>query len=1511
MLTPLRVLLVEDCDDDAVLLVAALRRAGYQVTHSRIETAADLRLSVQVGRWDVVLCDHNLPDFDSLTALRLVRSIDPDVPFIIVSGTIGEDAAVEALKQGADDYLLKQNLRRLAPAVKRGLHDAENRRRRREAERSNALIMAQSADVICTIGADMRLRTVSEAARTIWGWTPEELRGISLLDLVHPGDRSQTEEMVHRIMAGNQARNFENRHICKDGSAVHMMWSAYWSASDSLGFCIGRDVTERQQAAQALQTSEARLRSYIENAPLGIVLLDSEGNFSSANRSALELVGWDGATLENPAFRSIIPEPELPGALRDLDAFHREGHLEGEYRLLKSDGTPVWVLVRGVKTGDGKYILFGTDVTARKQAERQLKEREAQYRAVIETSPDGFGVIDCEGRILEVNDAYLRRSGYSREEILNMRVQDLSLRSGPDVFPGRLSRMGPEGSDLYESLHRTRDGVPWQVEISISRWPSVPDRLFVFVRDINRRMRSESMRRAQLALSELALDGTPEQLLRSALDAAEVRTESEAGFFYCASSDPNGEPILVWSSRTSAEYRAAAETARPWEPVLRSRGSIATGQTAGSAARPDLCVPVLRADRVAAVIGVCRRHRAYDPEDIETLYELGSAAIDLVERKWAEAALRESQERLSMALDATQMGVWEWDLTTGVVFWSPECYRISEATDFDHTFEGFSRIVVEEDRPLVNDQTRLASADGRPFVMEFRIRRPSGEVRWLSVLGQVRCDSGGQPRRFVGTVLDVTARRHAEDALRNSEERFRSLVETAFDWIWETGPEGDLTYSSDKIQDLLGYTPQEVLGRSLFSLLPADEAARLRDAFDQLQTRTLVRETIEHSGRHRDGRPVVLETSAQPVYGPAGELLGFRGMARDITERKHAQEQLRRFVSCSPAAIYALTLRRTPFEVTWASGNIEQLTGYPVEEVLKPEWFYKSVHPEDQPRIATAQAALLSNGRQVLEFRIRHQDGSYRWIRDEQHVLRDSQGAPVEAVGSWSDITDRMLLEEQLRHIVKMESVGRLAGGVAHDFNNLLTVMNGYADMLLASSKPWDPYRQRLEEIRRAGGRAAALTSQLLAFSRKQVLKPQPLILDRVIRDLESMLRRLVGEDIELNVRLDAAAGVVNADPHQLEQVIMNLVVNARDAMPQGGRLTIETHCSEPPAGSASSGSENLGWVAMTVSDTGMGMSSAIRSRIFEPFFTTKEAGKGTGLGLSVVLGIVEQSGGQIEIETEPQMGARFRILLPRTADAVAATETRPSGDVFGNETILVVEDQPEVLEFTAQALASYGYNVLRAGSAADALRIFEAECRNIGLVLTDVVMPQVSGWDLAARLREIQPEAKVVYMSGYADHDGVREHISESGATLIQKPFVAHDLAAHIRQALGSAAPSGHILVVDDEESIRLFLRMALEQAGYRVSEAADGRLALIEARKQPVDLLLTDIVMPEQEGLETIGRFRQELPGVRIIAMSGHFDAGYLRMAEALGADSALKKPIEIDALLARVGEVLAARR
>ena len=485
-------------------------------------------------------------------------------------------------------------------------------------------------------------------------------------------------------------------------------------------------------------------------------------------------------------------------------------------------------------------------------------------------------------------------------------------------------------------------------------------------------------------------------------------------------------------------------------------------------------------------------------------------------------------------------------------------------------------------------------------------------------------------------------------------------------------------------------------------------------------------------------------------------------------------------------------------KTNFVSNHVERMLGYSVQQWLStPNFWLSIVHPDDKERAAREAAGFFASGKGgISQFRWIARDGRVVWVEGHSTVICDDKRNPVGMRGVTTDITarkeaerGRAQLEEQLRQAQKIDSIGRLAGGVAHDFNNILTAINGYADLMFLELAPGDPLRSSVTEIRRAGERAADLTRQLLVFSRRQMLQPRVLALNSLITDSIKMLKPLLGEDIELVTLLDPELGQVKADAGQMDQVILNLALNARDAMPQGGRLTLETqnvilqeeyaqkHFSLKPGS----------YVMLAISDSGCGMDAQALSHIFEPFFTTKEPGKGTGLGLSTVYGIVQQSGGSIWVYSEPGRGTAFKIYLPRIEEPVAEAEEKraETESPRGSETILVVEDDDIVRKLTCQALRKYGYQVVEAANGGEALLACKRHPDTIPLMITDVVMPQMSGPELAVRLRLLHPEIQVLYISGYTDDAVVRYGLLDTALFFLQKPFTPDALAHKVRNIL------------------------------------------------------------------------------------------------------------------------------
>ena len=520
--------------------------------------------------------------------------------------------------------------------------------------------------------------------------------------------------------------------------------------------------------------------------------------------------------------------------------------------------------------------------------------------------------------------------------------------------------------------------------------------------------------------------------------------------------------------------------------------------------------------------------------------------------------------------------------------------------------------------------------------------------------------------------------------------------------------------------------------------------------------------------------------------------------AQDITERRQAEQALleseenyRQIVELAMEGVWVIDAGS---RTTFVSRRMAEMIGYSVAEMIGKS-LLEFMGDGPQPAAENSVERCRRGMRDLVELTLQTKDGKDVPVLFSTAPLPRKEGQYVGALALVSDITDRKTLEEQFRQAQKMEAVGRLAGGVAHDFNNLLMVISGYSGQLIKELDVRDPMRGQVIEINKAGQRAAELTQQLLAFSRKQTTQPKILDLNRVVRDVEKMLRRLIGEDIELVTVLNPELGTVMADPGQMSQVLMNLAVNSRDAMPNGGRLMIETsnidlddtYTKEQPEIRPGP------YVQLTVGDSGTGMDAETRAHLFEPFFTTKKAGEGTGLGLPIVYGVVRQAGGFIWVNSTPGEGTAFKIYLPKVEEAVEAEEAmKPAaGTLSGTETILVVEDQPELRKLAQTVLRRLGYKVLDAANPAEALLHSGRYAGPIHLMLTDVVMPGMNGRELADRLKLLRPEMKVVYMSGYTGSAFSDREVSEAGVNYLQKPVSPDALAVKLREVLGPILPA------------------------------------------------------------------------------------------------------------------------
>jgi PAS domain S-box-containing protein len=628
-----------------------------------------------------------------------------------------------------------------------------------------------------------------------------------------------------------------------------------------------------------------------------------------------------------------------------------------------------------------------------------------------------------------------------------------------------------------------------------------------------------------------------------------------------------------------------------------------------------------------------------------------------------------------------------------------------------------------------------------------------------------------------------------------SSELFRVVAETASDAIISIDQDSVILFANPAAQRIFGYPIPDILGQQVTLLMP-DGLGHLHKtavcAYLKTGQKHMPWTGLQLTGRHKSGAEIPLEISFGEHVRDGKHI--FTGILRDVSERsrierdlRHSQEKYSKMIHSSPDAI---TLRSLPerryIEV---SDGFTRLTGYTAEEVIGKTPAEVGIWSDDSPHTEILENLQRDGEVREVEFGFRTKSGEHRYATVS--AVRLTLGKDAYMLSTSRDITERRSLEKQVLQSQKMEAIGRLAGGVAHDFNNLLGVVLGQAELLQAEFQNNSSVHRRAEAIEQAGRRAAELTKQLLAFSRQQFTEPRVVDTNAIIQDIEKLLKRLIGEDVELTIHLGPNAGNIKVDPSQLEQILMNLAVNARDAMPGGGKLIVETACVELDETYSRQhlGAKAGDFLMLAVSDTGTGMDPQTLARVFEPFFTTKMEGRGTGLGLSTVYGIVKQNNGYIMTYSEVGHGTTFRIYFPRVRETPELRNKKPHvGEAArGSETILIVEDEGALRELARELLEANGYKVIQAEHGEKAIRLVEHSQTHIDLLLTDVVMPGVGGKQLAKRLLELRPGLHILYMSGYTDDVINNRGVSPENTLLLPKPFTRAVLLRKVREALNT----------------------------------------------------------------------------------------------------------------------------
>ncbi len=839
----------------------------------------------------------------------------------------------------------------------------------------------------------------------------------------------------------------------------------------------------------------------------------------------------------------------------------------------------------------------------------------------------------------------------------------------------------------------------------------------------------------------------------------------------------NGVPAEAHLGRTMAEV--LPEIAATVEPILV--GVLESGVAARD-------IPIV--GTVPKEPGATRHWLAsYVPIDVPRGRAVAVYVEDRTEQSLAQQALRTSEEQFRTIAEALPLGLLISDPTGRIVYGNKAAAGILGMTVDAASEPGWQLVIHPDDLPRVFAGIQQAIADRGIFESEHRHVLEGGRIVWVRTRSfGIYGDDG--LRTFTTLLEDITAERTSAEALRGSELRFRTICEAAPLGIFLNDADGQLLYANPAARQIAGFEPGALVPASWGVAVHPEDLPRLLEVSERSVRDRAEGFEVEARLVRPDGSVAWTETRARELYD--GELrIGRMSLTSDVTEQRrmlaalHESEALFRELSENVEAVFYLA-HPAPDGVVidFVSSGFEKVSGRTPEALRDlPALWSAAIHPEDRDRVRQAITADPVGVR--AEYRILRPDGAVRWVSERRVPVRDAGGDIVRIAGVVTDETERRTLEAQLLQAQRLESIGRLAGGVAHDFNNLLTVILSHAALARLEETTVDEDLLAIEE---AGRRATSLTGQLLAFARRQVIEPRVVDLNDLTSQIDRMLRRLIGEQVALVTALQPGLWSVRVDPAQMEQVLVNLAVNARDAMPRGGTLTIETANVVLDAGYVAEHADvSPGeYVLLAVSDTGTGIAAEALPVIFEPFFTTKPSGAGTGLGLATCYGLVKQHGGHIWAYSEPGHGATFKVYLPRVDGRPIERERPPAIEISrGTETILVVEDDVAVRSVAVRALQAHGFAVLEAVDGLHALDIARAHVGPIHLVLTDVVMPRMGGKALAEQLQRERPQLRVLFASGYTRNSIVHQGVLEEGTHFLPKPYVPASLVKRVREVL------------------------------------------------------------------------------------------------------------------------------
>ncbi|MGD9489038.1 MAG: PAS domain S-box protein [Calditrichaceae bacterium] len=1173
----------------------------------------------------------------------------------------------------------------------------------------------------------------------------------------------------------------------------HDIWMRSLVVVLGVTFGISSQIMEnfRNRTTQIITENEKQYRTLFVNAPLGYQSLNQDACILQVNQTWLDNLGYSRHEVLLKPFTDFVHPLSREKFQNHFMKFMDTGvGQELELDLIRKDNSIIIVSISGkiVHDEDGQiktHCIF-KNITRQKEAENALKKSEAQHRLLAENVMDVIWKLDLKYNLTYISPSVYHQLGFTDLEITGQNIRNFLRPSDVQEIELMVSAATSKlETDIEKKVMVRTLSVPLIHKDGTNVWSEISGRLI------------------------LDDEGKPTEIIgisRDISDRVKVEAEvkkSEANLRALIDHSKNSF-ILINRDKTIILFNKSAET--------RIKNTCRRTLNSGDSIDDYSCkyFAGFEPNFKAALNGKPKSVESYFVNDAgeENWFEITYTPVFDDEKKISRVlfsladltSIKKTEKDLRLfrhLIDQSTEAVFVMDPLTGKVLdvnnkavenlqYTREEFLKLRVTDFserNNNFANYKKLVKE----IKDKGSRVRTG---------RHKRKDGTTYPVEVSGAII--KVGKKEYHIAIARDITDRLELEKIQKELSRRNQLILESAGEGIFGLDKNGMVTFVNPAAISMTGYSEEEFLGHSHHKLVhhhkPNGEVYHGNTCPIQAAYKDgKIHENSEEYFWKKDGTGFPVEYVSTPIYEDS-VLVGAVVSFTDITDRKKHEEQITRLASVLEQSSESVIIISPDGKINHVNPAFIILSGFENAEVIDKPYDF-NMAGEQSPIISREQREAMKKGKIWKGLATRSKkDGSQYYLQTILFPVYDYQGNIINYACTSRDVTNEKNLQEQLFQAQKLESIGQLAGGVAHDFNNILSVINGYASLGMDAIGQGNPLHKNFGQIFKAGKRAQALTSQLLAFSRKQVIRPQTFSCNEIILDLEKMLHRLIGEDIAIEMNLSDTASPIKVDRGQFEQIIINLVVNARDAINMNEysskerRITIETSLSNIDSEYYKNhvGAETGYHTMIAVSDTGIGMDKETRNKIFEPFFTTKEAGKGTGLGLATVYGIIKQNGGSIFVYSEPGNGTSFKVFWPCSDEMARQLEAKEKATLKGgSETILVVEDDADVREFVNHALTTFGYNVLNVGNGVEAIKLLKESTSHVDLVLTDVVMPVMGGKELGEKLTELHPDLKLLYASGYADKHITQDGVLKAGINFIEKPYSLTDLGNIVRKIL------------------------------------------------------------------------------------------------------------------------------